>query len=60
MENSTGNNKNGKAGIQNDGELKKKLIRQIVKSAKSIPNNKKSAYRFVGDRIYIDDSEHEI
>lgn len=59
MENSTGVTNNEKGGIQDEGDSNRKSAQRKVKSAKSKPNGEKRAYKFVGDRIYIDDSEHE-
>lgn len=59
MENTAGSNKNEKDGTKDEGDPNKKLTQRKIKSAKSKPNGKKSAYKFVGDRIYNNDSEHE-
>lgn len=60
MENSTGVGKNEKDGIKDEGDSNKKAAQRKVKSAKSKPKGEKHAYKFVGDRIYNDESEHEV
>ena len=59
MENSTGDYKNDKGSIQDKGDPNKKAAQRKIKNAKSKPNGKKRAYKFVGDRAYNNDSEHE-
>ena len=59
MEKSTGLNKNEKDGFQDEGDANKKAAQRKVKSAKSKPNGKKRAYKFVGDRAYSNESDHE-
>ena len=59
MENSTEDNKNEKDGFQDESDLNKNVTRRKVKNAKSKPKGRKRAYKFVGDRAYNNESEHE-
>ncbi len=59
MKNSTGDNNNDNDGIQEEDSNNKEVNQRKVKGAKSKPNGRKRAYKFVGDRIYKNDSEHE-
>ena len=59
MENSTEDNKNEKDDFQDEGDPNKNVTQRKVKSAKSKPKGRKRAYKFVGDRAYNNDSEHE-
>ncbi len=59
MKKSTEVNKNEKDGIQDEGDPNQKAAQRKVKSAKSKPKGRKRAYKFVGDRAYNNDSEHE-
>ena len=59
MENSTEDNRNKKDGIQNESDPNKNVTQRKDKNAKSKPRGRKRAYKFVGDRAYNRDSEHE-
>lgn len=59
MENSGEDNKNEKDGIQDEGDLNKKASQRKIKNAKSKPKGRKRAYKFVGDRAYSNESDHE-
>ncbi len=59
MKKSTGVNKNEKDGFQDEGDPNKKVAQRKAKNAKSKSKGRKRAYKFVGDRIYNNDSEHE-
>ena len=58
MKNSTGDNNNNDS-IQDEGDPNKKVTKRKAKSVKSKPNGKKRAYKFVGDRAYSNESDHE-
>ena len=59
MKKSTGLNENEKDGFQDAGDANKKASQRKIKNAKSKPNGKKRAYKFVGDRAYSNESDHE-
>ncbi len=59
MKKSTGVSKNEKDGFQDEADPIKKTAQRKVKNAKSKPKGRKRAYKFVGDRAYNNDSEHE-
>lgn len=59
MKNSTEDNKNEKDDFQDEGDPNKNVTQRKVKSAESKPKGRKRAYKFVKDRAYNNDSEHE-
>ena len=59
MEVSTGVNKNDKDGIQEE-DSHKEVTQRNVKHEKSMIKDKKSAFKFVGNRICNDDSKHKV
>ncbi len=59
MEKSTEDNKNKKDGFQDEDDPNKNVTQRKVKSGKSKPKGRKRAYKFVGDRAYNNESEHE-
>jgi len=59
MENSTEDNKNEKDGFQDEGDPNKNVTQRKIKNTKSKPKGRKRAYKFVGDRAYSNESDHE-
>ena len=57
MKNSAGDN-NDNDSIQEE-DPNKKVAQRKAKNTKSKPNGKKRAYKFVGDRAYSNESDHE-
>ncbi len=58
MKNSTGDNNNDNDSIQEE-DPNKKVAQRKAKNAKSKPKGRKRAYKFVGDRAYSNESDHE-
>ena len=59
MKKSTEVSKDEKDGFQDEGDPNKNVTQRKIKNAKSKPKGRKRAYKFVGDRAYSNESDHE-
>ncbi len=59
MKNTMGLSKDGKSEIQDDGISDKGADQQNKKGSKPKRTGKRRVYKFVGDRLEVNESQHE-